>query len=192
MKNSGFVSLYCRKRLLFLLAGILFSGCTTLESRLSIEPYTKDKQMRNELELVAEAYCRKKRAALNPAESQTQPDFIFTTDGCSRWPDDSWMACCIAHDIPYWCGGSEEDRKEADRELMRCVNRNTPWMGNIIYSGVRLGGPPWMPAPWRWGYGWDRWPGHYENTQPSPSVKKLFEELKIYDIIEHQLLNSRH
>jgi hypothetical protein len=23
------------------------------------------------------------------------------------------------------------------------------------YVGVRVGGPAWMPFPWRWGYGWD-------------------------------------
>ncbi|MGZ8224663.1 MAG: hypothetical protein ACXWTE_05965, partial [Methylobacter sp.] len=72
-------------------------GCTTLESRLSIEPYTKNKPMRNALEQVAEEYCRQKRAGSNPAGAEMQPDFIFTTDGCSRWPDDSWVACCIAH-----------------------------------------------------------------------------------------------
>lgn len=192
MKNIRFVLPDLHKFLVCLLASILFSGCTTLESRLSIEPYTKDKRMRNELEQVAETYCREKRTGLNAAESQRQPDFIFTTDGCSRWPDDSWVTCCIAHDIPYWCGGSEEDRKEADQELMHCVNGKTPGMGNLLYAGVRLGGAPWLPTPWRWGYGWDRWPGHYENTQPSPPVKKLFEEFGVYDIIEHQLSNSRH
>lgn len=174
-----------------LLVNGIFTGCTTLESRMSIEPYTKNKPMRNALERVAEEYCRKKRASPNPVGSETQPDFIFTTDGCSRWPDDSWVACCIAHDIPYWCGGSEQDRKEADQELMRCVKNKTQVMGNIIYAGVRIGGLPWLPTPWRWGYGWDNWPGSYEQSQPLPSVKKLMEELKIHDIIEHHLLDSK-
>ncbi|MGR9037838.1 MAG: hypothetical protein ACU83O_14840, partial [Gammaproteobacteria bacterium] len=146
---------------------------------------TKDKLKRNELESVAEAYCSEKRGG------SELPDFIFTTDGCTRWPDDSWTICCIAHDIAYWCGGSEQDRQEADRELRRCVNGNTPWLGNIFYSGVRLGGLPWLPTPWRWGYGWERWPGSYENTQPAPPVKNHFDELKVYDIIERHLLNGR-
>jgi hypothetical protein len=25
----------------------------------------------------------------------------------------------------------------------------------LTYVGVRVGGPAWMPFPWRWGYGWD-------------------------------------
>ncbi|MGZ8186043.1 MAG: hypothetical protein ACXWTL_06335 [Methylobacter sp.] len=176
---------------MYLLVSGIFMGCTTLESRLSIEPYTKNKPMRNVLEQVAEEYCRQKRAGSNPAGAEMQPDFIFTTDGCSRWPDDSWVACCIAHDIPYWCGGSEQDRKEADQELMLCVKNKTPVMGTIIYAGVRLGGLPWLPTPWRWGYGWDNWPESYEKSQPLPLVKKLMEELKIHDIIEHHLLDSK-
>lgn len=25
----------------------------------------------------------------------------------------------------------------------------------MMHAGVRIGGAPWQPAPWRWGYGWD-------------------------------------
>lgn len=174
-----------------LLVNGLFTGCTTLESRMSIEPYTKNKPMRDALESVAESYCKKKRASPNPADSKSQPDFIFTTDGCSRWLDNSWVACCIAHDIAYWCGGSEQDRQEADQELMRCVNNKAPVFGNIIYAGTRIGGAPWLPTPWRWGYGWDDWPRSYEKSQPWTSVKELMEELKIHDIIEHHLSDSK-
>lgn len=170
------------KLLIGLLTSFLITGCTSLESRLSIEPYIKNKPMRNAIENVAEAYCRSKRAG-----SEAQPDFIFTTDGCSRWPDDSWVACCIAHDIAYWCGGSEQDRKNADQELMRCVNSETDGLGNILYAGVRIGGIPWWPTPWRWGYGWDNWPSDYEAMQPSPPVQKIYEATKIYEIIEQHL-----
>ena len=184
MKNSCLI--LTRRFLICLFGSGLFAGCTTLESRLSIEPYIKNKPMRNELEQVAEEYCRKSRAGSKP-----QPDFIFTTDGCSRWPDDSWVACCIAHDVAYWCGGSERDRQEADQELMNCVNNKTQVIGNIIYAGVRIGGLPWLPTPWRWGYGWDNWPANYEKSQSLPSVKKLMDELKIYNIIEQHLSASK-
>ena len=30
-----------------------------------------------------------------------------------------------------------------------------------MYIGVRIGGPPWYPVPFRWGYGWD-WPHGYD------------------------------
>ena len=29
------------------------------------------------------------------------PDRIFTTDGCSVWPDSDWGHCCVEHDISY-------------------------------------------------------------------------------------------
>jgi len=47
----------------------------------------------------------------------------FTTDGCSLFPDRSitgasdWCDCCLAHDLAYWRGGTEEDRLKADRGL---------------------------------------------------------------------------
>jgi hypothetical protein len=176
-----------RKFVIGLLSSLLFTGCTSLESRLSIEPYTKNKPMRNALEDVADAYCRNKRAG-----SGAHPDFIFTTDGCSRWPDNTWIACCIAHDIAYWCGGSELDRNNADRELMRCVNANMHGMGYILYASVRIGGMPWWPTPWRWGYGWDNWPSGYEIPLPSKPVQKLFEDTEVYETIEQHLLKSRH
>jgi hypothetical protein len=174
-----------RKFLVGLLTSSLITGCTSLESRLSIEPYTKNKPMRNALEDVAEAYCREKHS-----DSEARPDFIFTSDGCSRWPDDSWVACCIAHDIAYWCGGSEQDRKNADQELMRCVNADTQGMGNLLYAGVRIGGMPWWPTPWRWGYGWDNWPSDYEAPKPSPPLHKIYKAIKVYETIERHLQES--
>jgi hypothetical protein len=185
MKNHRFLSPHGQRLLIGLLTGFLSAGCTSLESRLSIEPYTKNKPMRNALEDIAEAYCREKRAG----GAGALPDFIFTTDGCSRWPDDGWVACCIAHDIAYWCGGSDQDRLDADRELMRCVNGRTDSLGGILYAGVRLGGLPWLPTPWRWGYGWDNWPAGYEKTQ-SPPVHKLLEALDVYKTIERHLQES--
>jgi len=37
------------------------------------------------------------------------------------WPDDGWVACCVEHDIAYWCGGSADDRWRADNELLLCI-----------------------------------------------------------------------
>ncbi len=147
-----------KKHVLVAMAAAVVAGCTTLESHMSIVPYTKNKTLRNVLEQAAEAYCQKKRAGTSSATSATQPDLIFTTDGCTRWPDDSWVECCIVHDIAYWCGGSEQDRKGADRDLQLCVNRKAAMIGNVMYPGVRAAGSPWLPTPWRWGYGWSEWP----------------------------------
>ncbi|MEE8307636.1 MAG: hypothetical protein V3R81_10250 [Gammaproteobacteria bacterium] len=45
----------------------------------------------------------------------------FTTDGCSMYPDGEWLACCIAHDMDYWCANPQTTRAQADRTLKRCV-----------------------------------------------------------------------
>jgi len=82
----------------------------------------------------------------------------FTTDGCSMWPNStagySWEELCIEHDMAYWVGGTEQERLEADQKFRDGVNKISPFVGNVMYSAVRLGGNKWVPAPWRWGYGW--------------------------------------
>ena len=85
-----------------------------------------------------------------PAGLPTRP---FSTDGCSAWPDGSLYACCVEHDIEYWCGGTAAQRKAADRRLRECAERIDYGAEGMVYFGVRLGGPPWLPTPWRWGYG---------------------------------------
>lgn len=90
------------------------------------------------------------------------PPHPFTTDGCSLWPDGAWQGCCVTHDKAYWCGGTAQERREADEALRICVVRHSSaTMAGLMYVGVRLGGAPWLPVPWRWGYGWD-WPRSYD------------------------------
>jgi hypothetical protein len=164
-------------------------GCTTMQPQMTVAIYTKNKTARNSVEQAAEEFCRKKRTSLYVSKSAREPDFIFTTDGCSHWPDDSWLGCCIVHDITYWCGGSAQDRKDADQELMQCVNSKNSPVGTIMYSGVRIAGSPWLPTPWRWGYGWDDWPKEYDKPSLTPTVKQLIRELGIHTIVEKQIVD---
>jgi hypothetical protein len=85
----------------------------------------------------------------------------FTTDGCSRFPDGTrsqqelWKHCCTRHDMAYWRGGTREERRAADRELRACVDEvRDPALAFMMYEGVRVGGAPWWPTRYRWGYGW--------------------------------------
>jgi hypothetical protein len=133
---------------------LLAAGCTPLHH--AIEPYRSDPAQAAIVETRAAAYC----AALRPAGRLPPRD--FTTDGCSMFPDGRWVQCCVEHDFAYWCGGSASQRLEVDRGLQDCVaalgQPETAWWMNL---GVRAGGHPWWPFPWRWGYGWD-WPHGYE------------------------------
>lgn len=97
----------------------------------------------------AQQQCLKKRPIANI------PSQAFTTDGCSFWPDSPWQACCVEHDKAYWCGGTAEQRQQSDQQLMLCVQvTGYPLTAWFMGSGVRIGGHPWLPFPWRWGYGW--------------------------------------
>ena len=86
----------------------------------------------------------------------------FTSDGCSLFPDGTiaerskWCDCCFEHDVAYWQGGTEEERKVADAALRSCVLERTgdTALAETMYLGVRAGGHPVFPTWYRWGYGW--------------------------------------
>lgn len=107
---------------------------------------------------------------ISSAEDTIRP---FTTDGCSSWPEGTrakpqlWHSCCVEHDKVYWQGGTQAQRRDADRALRQCVKSlGKPITGAVMELGVRLGGHPYLPTRFRWGYGWP-YPSRYEsNTQP--------------------------
>jgi hypothetical protein len=140
---------------LLVMLGTGFAACTPIHHRL--EPYRDDAEAAHALEERAARMCIGQRGAAD------QPPHPFTTDGCSMWPNGTWTECCIKHDIAYWCGGSAEDRVRADDAFRQCVSESrSACMGTMMYIGVRVGGVPWLPFPWRWGYGWDGISG-YDN-----------------------------
>jgi len=85
----------------------------------------------------------------------------FTSDGCSFFPDGTlkqkklWLGCCVAHDYDYWQGGTALERAQSDEKLEQCVKKvGEPIIGRLMLRGVRVGGSPFFPTPFRWGYGW--------------------------------------
>ena len=85
----------------------------------------------------------------------------FATDGCSAFPDGTfeqqalWLDCCVVHDLAYWQGGTREQRSEADEALAECVDSvGEPAIAKLMLAGVRVGGTPYLPTRFRWGYGW--------------------------------------
>jgi hypothetical protein len=86
----------------------------------------------------------------------------FFTDGCSGILDtdyvftgESYVDCCIVHDIAYWKGGTLEEKAKADKDFGICISeRVNPLIGSLFEQGVRYGGSDKLDLPWRWGYGW--------------------------------------
>ena len=85
----------------------------------------------------------------------------FRSDGCSSFPDGTigqralWLDCCVEHDKAYWAGGTYAQRKMADKALKACVQATgEPRIAQIMLAGVRVGGSPYFPTKFRWGYGW--------------------------------------
>lgn len=135
------------------LALVALIVCTGLSCRVPTqhtpEPYRSDAEAGAELSRRAAAYC----AEVNP--ELPQPTKPFISDGCSAFVDASWdVECCIEHDIKYWCGGTREQRSDADTEFGRCVSeRSAGVVGWPMRAGVAVGGHPVFPTKYRWGYG---------------------------------------
>ena len=105
----------------------------------------------------------------------------FTTDGCSAFPDGTfaqkklWLECCTSHDMAYWKGGTYKEREEADNALKVCVSKaGEPQIALLMLGGVRVGGSPFFPTTFRWGYGWD-YPRFYGplTEEEQAEVRKL-------------------
>jgi len=96
----------------------------------------------------------------------------FTSDGCSAFPEGTsehqnlWLGCCRQHDFAYWQGGTAEQRAQADEALQQCVAAvGEPEIAALMLAGVRVGGSPYWPTSFRWGYGWPYFKGYGELTK---------------------------
>lgn len=111
----------------------------------------------------------------------------FTTDGCSVFPDGNikhhslWVNCCIRHDLAYWKGGTYDERNLADQTLKLCVaNVGQSKIAAIMMAGVRVGGTPYLPTSYRWGYGWPFFRGYKSLTDDEKiEVKNKLELFKM-------------
>ncbi len=108
----------------------------------------------------------------------------FNTDGCSHFPNGTltqkelWLKCCIEHDKLYWQGGTYEERKNADMALKTCVaGVGEPEIAELMLQGVRVGGSPYFPTEFRWGYGWP-YLGGYKALSPNEKniIKKSLQQ----------------
>lgn len=104
----------------------------------------------------------------------------FTTDGCTSFPNGTiiqrelWMHCCTEHDKAYWKGGSYEERVLADKSLKKCVAKvgNTT-VAQLMLLGVRVGGTPYLPTKFRWGYGWPYMRGYKKVSKEENEMIKV-------------------
>ena len=111
----------------------------------------------------------------------------FTSDGCSLFPDGTyaqqslWMECCIRHDIAYWQGGTQAQRLAADQALEACVSQvGEPEIARLMLAGVRIGGSPYFPTWYRWGYGWPYQRGYAAlSEQEKQQIKREIGRLKL-------------
>ena len=126
----------------------------------------------------------------------SEPLKPFTSDGCSLFPDGTyaqqtlWMECCIRHDIAYWQGGTRAQRLAADQALEACVSQaGEPEVARLMLAGVRIGGSPYFPTWYRWGYGWPYQRGYAPLTDEEiQQIRREVQRLKlILDGIEATL-----
>jgi len=117
-----------------------------------------------------------------------EPIKPFTTDGCSAFPDGNyqqqtlWRPCCTAHDYAYWQGGTYNQRLVADQALHHCVAQlGEPTIARLMLAGVRVGGSPFLPTPFRWGYGWSYPRGYKPLTLAEKQQIDIFRKSTLFD-----------
>ena len=106
----------------------------------------------------------------------------FTTDQCSGGPEGPkdnpgvWCDCCLEHDRAYWQGGTRVQRRQADRALKQCVREHGyKGQSGVMHAAVRIFGSPFLPFPWRWGYGWRYFHAYHELTsEEADSARTIF------------------
>lgn len=105
----------------------------------------------------------------------------FTSDGCSVFPNGTmaqnnlWLKCCQRHDFDYWQGGTYEQRLASDQRLKQCVTQvGEPTIAALMLAGVRVGGSPYLPTSFRWGYGWS-----YPRLYGALSIEELAQVAKL-------------
>ena len=119
----------------------------------------------------------------------------FTTDGCSAFTDGTttqkelWLPCCIRHDFSYWQGGTAKKRVVADHELHQCiVNLGDSSIVRLMLLGVRIGGSPYFPSSFRWGYGWP-FPRGYQHLSIKEK-QQVVEQSKKIDLSLQQVIKA--
>ena len=82
----------------------------------------------------------------------------FTTDACTMFPNKidgiDLTDICIEHDMAYWAGGTEEQRRMADIKMRKAVSEKSKFLGEIMYFLSRITGNAKCPFPQKWGYGY--------------------------------------
>jgi hypothetical protein len=105
----------------------------------------------------------------------------FWTDACTAFPDGTpddptlWQHCCVEHDLKYWAGGTLEQKADADGDLFNCVSdTGQPVIAALMVAGVAVGGTPFLPTFYRWGYGWPKLRGFAPLSQD--------EEMQVHEL----------
>lgn len=116
----------------------------------------------------------------------------FESDGCSAFPsgtleqNELWLSCCIKHDVAYWKGGCTEEREFSDQALKACVAKvGQPEIAELMLAGVRVGGTPYLPTTFRWGYGWPYFRGY--KTLTNSELKEVKTEFRKINITSKKL-----
>jgi hypothetical protein len=72
------------------------------------------------------------------------------------------------------------DRWRADVELYKGVRERTNFLwASVMFMSVRIGGFPYWPVSWRWGFGWKYAKG-YGQLAPE-EVKQADDEFELSD-----------
>lgn len=107
------------------------------------------------------------------------------------------LVACYHHDFGYWKGGTLADRVRVDDEFYNVIHRAlVEWevrergeadpydaervlelVDDVYRLSVRVGGSPFWPTSWRWGYShpWLRWWAPVDKALEDEALLRLLE-----------------
>lgn len=90
-------------------------------------------------------------------------------------------------------GGTYEQRKLADKELQACVDQvGEEAIAKLMLAGVRVGGSPYWPTSFRWGYGWNYGRGYQALTDEERVVaENMLAEYEVESMKSAKLLQKQ-
>jgi hypothetical protein len=136
---------------------------------------------------------------LLPALSFASSLKTFKTDYCTYFfngtlsSPELWKDCCIAHDLDYWVGGTEVDQQKSDKRLQQCIaDKGVPWVGVIVYRGVRLGHHSPIKNKFHWAWGWEK-KKHFEalSKKNITYIKTVLDYVEVTDEIKTKFIKER-
>jgi len=105
---------------------------------------------------ICEHYGMDEQAEMLRTDPPSKPFASDGASGCPEFLSAMVYEAAFLHDICYYLGGTEDQRKSADREFrnnLMFLHSLPISVAKFMYKAVRIGGQEELRFSWHWGFG---------------------------------------